>query len=89
MNKYLEAHIERVVESSKNLYKQPGSICRKCHAIDGDIYCMFCYCPRYYEEECGGDYVILPNGIKDCSNCTIPHTKEFCIAELKKIYGVE
>jgi Zn-finger protein len=88
MNQYLEAHIERVVESTKNLYEQPGSICKKCHNTDKDIYCLFCYCPRYWDLNCGGNYTILPNGLKDCSYCMIPHTKEFCANELKKIYGV-
>jgi Zn-finger protein len=30
----------------------------------------------YCLEECGGNYIILENGIKDCSNCLIPHKKE-------------
>lgn len=84
-NKYLKAHIERIVESSKNLWKQPNSICHKCHDME-DVYCLFCYCPLYYEDECGGDYIILPNGIKDCSECSRPHTREFCVEQLMKIY---
>lgn len=35
--------------------------------------CMFCYCPLYPYDDCGGNYEILDNGWKDCSNCTIPH----------------
>ena len=35
--------------------------------------CMFCYCPLYPFKNCGGNYTILENGIKDCSNCLIPH----------------
>lgn len=27
-------------------------------------------------DKCGGNYKILPNGIKDCSNCTIPHSEK-------------
>ena len=38
--------------------------------------CMFCYCPLYFLDDCGGNYHILNNGIKDCSNCDIPHDKE-------------
>ncbi len=46
-----------------------------CHGIkDGEIFnCMFCYCPLYFLEECIGSYEILDNGVKDCSNCTVPH----------------
>lgn len=36
--------------------------------------CMFCFCPLYGKTDCGGDYNILNNGIKDCSTCTIPHS---------------
>ena len=87
-NKYRDAHIERIVEATKNLWKQSDSICYKCHK-NKDIYCLFCYCPLYYEKDCGGNYIILSNGIKDCSGCTRPHTKEFCVEYLKKIYECE
>lgn len=50
-----------------------------CHSgisID-DFNCMFCYCPLYMlGSECGGNYRILPEGIKDCSDCTICHQKD-------------
>lgn len=35
--------------------------------------CMFCYCPLYHLHNCPGTPEYLPNGIKDCSNCTLPH----------------
>lgn len=39
--------------------------------------CLFCYCPLYaLGEDCGGDYVYLENGIKDCSGCLFPHRAE-------------
>ena len=39
--------------------------------------CLFCYCPLYaLGTECGGNFKLLENGVKDCSNCTIPHRKE-------------
>lgn len=49
-----------------------------CHkGIHGDNFsCFFCYCPLYPYSDCGGNYTILPNGIKDCSNCLIPHNGE-------------
>jgi hypothetical protein len=34
---------------------------------------MFCYCPLYFLEECGGNH-FDNNGIKDCTNCLIPHS---------------
>ena len=36
--------------------------------------CMLCYCPFYaLGDKCGGDFVYLESGIKDCSACTLPH----------------
>lgn len=49
-----------------------------CHAgVDPENFnCLFCYCPLYVlGEGCGGDYVILENGAKDCSGCTYPHDR--------------
>lgn len=45
-----------------------------CHKIKSDenFNCLFCYCPLYFLEECGGNH-IENYGIKDCTNCLIPH----------------
>ena len=47
-----------------------------CHRIaDAENFnCMFCYCPLYHMADCPGTPEMLPNGIKDCTNCTLPHT---------------
>lgn len=47
-----------------------------CHKTDDkeNFNCLFCYCPVYFTE-CNGNYSLLDNGIKDCSNCLIPHCK--------------
>lgn len=38
--------------------------------------CLFCYCPLYLlKDKCGGNFRYV-NGIKDCSNCMIPHTEK-------------
>lgn len=50
-----------------------------CHETDNDneFNCLFCYCPLYpFGDKCGGNYKTLENGIKDCSNCMIPHRRE-------------
>jgi len=46
-----------------------------CHKVKGDYFnCMFCYCPLYaLGDKCGGNFVYLEYGIKDCSNCMLPH----------------
>jgi len=46
-----------------------------CHDLL-EINCLFCYCPLYELTDCGGDYVILKNGLKDCSKCLLPHKIE-------------
>ena len=44
---------------------------------DEEFNCLFCYCPLYFlGERCGGNFRILENGIKDCSNCLFPHKKD-------------
>lgn len=50
-----------------------------CHkGIDEESFnCLFCYCPLYaLGEKCGGNFCITEKGIKDCTNCLIPHRKE-------------
>lgn len=50
-----------------------------CHDISGaeSFNCLFCYCPLYaLGEKCGGNFEYLENGVKSCSNCTIPHRKD-------------
>lgn len=46
-----------------------------CHKVkhEEDFNCLFCYCPLYLMEECGGNYKTNKN-IKDCSSCMIPHS---------------
>ena len=40
-----------------------------CHKFPHkDFNCLFCYCPLYLIEDCGGNYDILDNNIKDKSN---------------------
>lgn len=39
--------------------------------------CLFCYCPLYaLGEKCGGAFRYTDSGIKDCSECLIPHRRE-------------
>ena len=67
-----------------------------CHKVkdDSSFNCLFCYCPLYaLGEKCGGNCIYTKEGIKDCSNCLIPHNPKgydyindkFClVAELAK-----
>ena len=38
--------------------------------------CLFCYCPLYLIDDCGGNYSILDNGVKNCMDCTLPHQRQ-------------
>ena len=39
--------------------------------------CLFCYCPLYaLGENCGGNFKYTEDGIKDCSDCLVPHRKK-------------
>jgi Zn-finger protein len=47
-----------------------------CHkAADPENFnCLFCYCPLYaLGEKCGGHFRYTDKGVKDCTNCTLPH----------------
>ena len=49
-----------------------------CHktANPENFNCLFCYCPLYaLGKDCGGNFTYTNEGIKDCSNCLVPHQK--------------
>lgn len=50
-----------------------------CHQVkdEDEFNCLFCYCPLYaMGKDCGGNYLYLENGVKDCSDCSVPHRKD-------------
>lgn len=57
-----------------NTYTNYGCPFYPCHKLE-TVYCTYCFCPLYKDKDCGGDMAIYENGIKDCSNCLLPHTK--------------
>lgn len=62
------------MENSYRFYNNKDCTYLPCHKVKNvdEFNCMFCFCPLYFLEECGGNY-IFKYGIKDCSNCLIPH----------------
>lgn len=46
-----------------------------CHKVQNteEFNCQFCYCPLYFLDNCGGNFKLTAKGVKDCSDCTIPH----------------
>ena len=50
-----------------------------CHETNDEenFNCLFCYCPLYaLGENCGGNFKYTQDGIKDCSDCLVPHKKK-------------
>ncbi len=59
-----------------------------CHGgVDAENFnCLFCYCPLYaLGTECSGNFRILENGVKDCTDCTFPHRCENYDAVIAKL----
>ncbi len=50
-----------------------------CHKTNKpeDFNCLFCYCPLYaLKDKCGGNFRYTKSGVKDCSQCSLPHKRE-------------
>ncbi len=50
-----------------------------CHKTNKpeEFNCLFCYCPLYaLGPDCGGNPKYGESGIKDCSQCLLPHNKK-------------
>ena len=60
-----------------------------CHKVENeeDFNCLFCYCPLYFLENCGGNNKVV-YGVKDCSSCMIPHNPKGYDYIIKKIVEV-
>ncbi len=57
-----------------------------CHNLAEERFsCMFCYCPLYDMEDCGGDYTYTEKGAKNCKNCTFPHDRDNYSKVIKKL----
>ena len=65
-----------------------------CHKTnDPDNFnCLFCYCPLYaLKDKCGGNFRYTEKGIKDCTNCTLPHQRDnydYIIGKFKDIINI-
>ena len=50
-----------------------------CHkgADPENFNCLFCYCPLYaMGPDCGGNFRMTKNGVKNCTGCLVPHRRE-------------
>lgn len=81
------------MKNSFNFFKNNDCKYYPCHKNIKEINCLFCYCPLYFFMDCGGNYFINRNGIKDCSNCLMPHVPDkgynYVNKKLKKIKGTK
>ena len=62
-----------------------------CHGgMEEDSFsCLFCYCPLYaLGDKCGGNFTYTQQGIKDCTNCLVPHRQENYLKVLSKMDAV-
>jgi Zn-finger protein len=56
-----------------------------CHNLEKFKSCLFCWCPLFMLD-CDGNFV-MKNGVKDCSDCIIPHTEKgynYILEEVKR-----
>lgn len=62
-----------------------------CHKTNDpeNFNCLFCYCPLYaLKDKCGGNFSYTEKGIKNCTNCTLPHQRknyDYVIGKFKEI----
>lgn len=65
------------MENSHRFFQNVSCEYFPCHRTKytGDFNCLFCYCPLYaLGDRCGGNCTYTEDGIKDCTNCLIPHS---------------
>lgn len=66
-----------------------------CHKTNDpeNFNCLFCYCPLYaLKDKCGGNFRYTEKGIKDCTNCTLPHQRknyDYIIGKFKEIVEIQ
>lgn len=62
-------------ENSYQFFQNTACQYFPCHKGVGESFnCLFCYCPLYaLGDQCGGNFVYLPSGVKSCEHCTLPH----------------
>lgn len=62
------------MENTYRFYRNLDCKYFPCHKVEKveEFNCMFCYCPLYMLDDCGGNFEDK-YGLKDCSNCLVPH----------------
>lgn len=78
------------MENSSRFFKNDACAYFPCHKTENaeEFNCLFCFCPLYSLEDCGGNFTFTENGVKDCSACTLPHNAEkyaYIMDRLKRV----
>ncbi len=73
----LKNQMETIMKNNYSYFKNTECEFFPCHKVEGENFnCLFCYCPLYaLGDKCGGNFKYIEDGIKDCSNCLIPHSE--------------
>lgn len=58
-----------------------------CHSTQNEaaFNCLFCYCPLYGINECGGKFGYTKDGVKICTDCHLPHLPSYYDVVVEKI----
>jgi len=65
------------VQNSHRFFQNTSCQYFPCHSqADRETFnCLFCFCPLYFLQDCGGEAVVR-QGVKDCTLCLRPHRPE-------------
>ena len=76
-----------IMENSFKYFKNEDCPFFPCHSVSGDFNCLFCYCPLFHLEDCGGvyEYVGANSNVKSCAKCNLPHEPWFYDYIIKRI----
>ena len=78
-------------ENSEKYFSNRACQYFPCHKAENtdDFNCLFCYCPLYaLGSRCGGNFRYTDKGVKDCTECAIPHGEggyEYVMAHIRGV----
>jgi Zn-finger protein len=81
----------KINEGSYRFFQNIWCEAYPCHKIsknqESTFSCLFCFCPLSCYDDCGGNYKVLSNGWKDCTDCVIPHYDyDYIIKKLRELH---
>ncbi len=81
--------MSKEIKNNFSYFKNTECAYFPCHKVadSTNFNCMFCFCPLYNLKNCGGNPRFTEQGMKDCSDCTVPHKAESYEYIMKKLKG--